>query len=88
VRTIIEDTRVSEVIDANEVIYPRLRDAFDALKWSLCRRPEDGELLDDENWLYKQMGDERQNVPSLVVIYTFDHNFVSLKFILVRLPSL
>jgi len=87
-RTVVEEDRVSEIIDAEEAIYPRLRDAFEALKWSLAHRAEDGELIDDVNWIYKQTGDQRQNIPALVVIYTFDHNFVLLKFILVRIPTL
>jgi len=87
-RTVIEDHAVSYVIDNEQSIYPRLGEAFDALKWWLAHRPESGMLLDDENWIYKQAGDERINVPSLVVIYTFDHICVTLKFILVRLPHL
>jgi hypothetical protein len=87
-RTVIEEHGVSEVIDAEQEIYPRLEDAFEALKWWLAHRPESGILLDDENWIYKQAGDERLNVPSLVVIYTFDHMCVELKFVLVRLPNL
>lgn len=87
-RTVIEDQAVSYVVDNEQSIYPRLGEAFDALKWSLAHRPESGILLDDENWIYKQAGDERINVPSLVVVYTFDHVCVTLKFILVRLPKL
>lgn len=87
-RTVIEDHAVSNVIDAETEIYPRLEDAFEALKWWLAHRPDSGVLLDDENWIYKQAGDERLNVPSLVVIYTFDHACVTLKFVLVRLPNL
>lgn len=87
-RTVIEERRVSEVIDAEQEIYPRLEDAFEALKWWLAHRPDSGVLLDDENWIYKQAGDEQLNVPSLVVIYTFDHVCITLKFVLVRLPNL
>jgi hypothetical protein len=87
-RTVIESNAVSNVIDAETEIYPRLEDAFEALKWWLAHRPDSGVLLDDENWIYKQAGDERLNVPSLVVIYTFDHAYVELKFVLVRLPNL
>jgi hypothetical protein len=87
-RTVIEEHAVSNVIDAERAIYPRLAEAFDGLKWWLSHRPESGVLLDEESWIYKQAGNEKLNIPSLVTIYTFDHICVTLKFILVRLPSL
>lgn len=62
-RTVIEEEAVSFVIDAEQSIYPRLEEAFDALKWWLCRKPETGELLDDINWVYKQRGDRRAEIP-------------------------
>lgn len=85
-RTVIEEEEVSWVIDREQSIYPRLQDAFEALKWWLAHKPETGELLDDINWLFKQDGDKEQKIPTLVVIYTFDHNCVTLKYILVRIP--
>ena len=84
--TIIEEQEVSNVIDSECAVYPRLEDAYDALKWWLCRRPESGELLDDINWIYKQRGDKRAKIPALVVIYTFNSYYVTLKYILVRIP--
>jgi hypothetical protein len=87
-RTVIEDHIVSDVIDSEQDIYPRLAEAFEALKWWLAHRPDSGTLLDDENWIYKQAGNEKLKIPSLVTIYTFDHQCVTLKFILVRIPSL
>jgi hypothetical protein len=87
-RTVIEEPNVSEIIDAEEAIYPRLADAFDALKWWLAHVPESGEVIDDVNWLYKQKGNRDQNIPALVVIYTFDHRFVAISYVLVRVPTL
>lgn len=87
-RTVIEDPRVSEIIDSEQAIYPRLGEAFDALKWWLSHRPESGEMLDDINWIYKQTGNQQLNVPTLVVIYTFDHICVQIKFVLVRIPTI
>ncbi len=86
-RTVIEDEVVSDVIDREQEIYPRLGEAFDALKWWLARRPESGELLDDINWVCKQQGDRSQHIPALVAIYTFDYRTVTIKFILIRIPS-
>jgi len=87
-RTVIEDEAVSNVIDREQALYPRLTEAFDALKWWLSHNPESGELLDDLNWIYKQKGDRNQTVPALVVIYTFDARYVTLKYVLVRIPSI
>jgi hypothetical protein len=87
-RTVIEDECVSTVIDLEQAIYPRLGDAFDALKWWLARRPDNGVLLDDINWICRQQGDRNQNIPSLVAVYTFDHRSVTIKYVLVRLPSI
>jgi hypothetical protein len=87
-RTVIEEENVSDIIDREQALYPRLTDAFDALKWWLAHRPESGELIDDINWIYKQLGDQNQTIPALVAIYTFDHWSVTIKFILVRIPSI
>jgi hypothetical protein len=88
IRSVVENLSVSEVIDAEQFIYPRLYDAFDALKWWLARVPESGELVDDVNWLYMQDGDKRKNIPALVVVYTFDAHEVILKHMLVRIPEI
>jgi hypothetical protein len=87
-RTVIEEVAVSEVIDREQSIYPRLADAFDALKWWLAHVPESGEIIDDVNWLYKQKGNREQKIPALVVIYTFDHRCVTISHVLVRIPTL
>jgi len=88
VRTVIEHVRVSEIIDKEQEIYPRLGDAFEALKWWLSHLPDSGELIDDTNWLFKQDGDHEHNIPTLVVIYTFDFNYVEINFVLVRIPPI
>lgn len=87
-RTVIEDQRVSEIIDEESAVYPRLWDAFEALKWTLAHVPEWGELIDDIHWLYKQNGDKDRNIPSIVVLYTFTADQVEIKFVLVRVPPL
>ena len=86
-RTVIEDEIVSEVIDRERQIYPRLGEAFEALKWWLAHVPDSGEIIDDLHWLYKQRGNKRLNIPALVAIYTFDDDDVWIKFILVRIPT-
>lgn len=85
-RVVIENFSVSEVIDAEQSIYPRLGEAFDALKWWLAKEPDSGEIIDDINWLFMQDGDAHKKIPALVVVYTFDAYEVQLKKILVRVP--
>lgn len=87
-RTVIEEPNVSDIVDREQALYPRLGDAFDALKWWLARNPESGTLLDDLNWIYKQKGNRWQTIPALVAVYTFDHRSVVIKYILVRIPSI
>jgi hypothetical protein len=87
VRTVVENWSVTDVIDAEQAIYPRLVEAFDALKWWLARSPESGEIIDDVNWVYMQNGDKRVNIPALVVVYTFNSYEVVLKHILIRIPT-
>ena len=64
-RTVVEDSFVSTIIDQVQALYPRLDDAFEALKWWLSHRPESGEIIDDENWLYKQSGNKDKDIPAL-----------------------
>ena len=75
-----------EVIVANARRVRLITDS-DALKWTLCRDAEVGELIDDYHWLYKQSGNHDLKLPALVALYTFDVE-VELISILVRIPTL
>lgn len=86
-RTVIEEPIVSETIDRETCIYPRVQDAFDALKWWLAHRPESGEIIDDLHWLFKQAADHHANIPAISVVYTYDTNHVLLKFIVLRMTT-
>jgi hypothetical protein len=85
-RTVFEANHVSEKIDAERAIYPRLDDAWRALTWWIARKPDSGVLLDDVHWIYKQRGDHALEIPALVILYTFDAHQVEILFMLVRLP--
>jgi len=85
-RTVIEQRSVTDKIDQERAIYPRLEEAWEALKWWLCRKPESGELLDDIHFIYKQVGNHELNIPTLVVIYTWDETVV-IEYVLVKVPS-
>ena len=86
-RTVIESLSVSEVIDAETSIYPRLGEAYQALQWWLSHEPDSGEMIDDVHFLYKQRGNLRLRMPALVVLYTFSKHEVSFLSVLVRLPE-
>jgi hypothetical protein len=87
-RTVVEGLRVSEKLDAEGSIYPRLGDAYEALSWWLAHQPNSGEAIDDLFWVHEQKGDLKANVPALGVVYSFDDDEVHIYSILVRLPSL
>ena len=87
-RTVREDWSVSAKVYAEVGVYARLEEAFDALKWWLAHNPEDGELIDDYHWLYKQNGNRDLKLPALVALYTFDHQYVTILSLLVKLPTL
>ncbi|MGB8030675.1 MAG: hypothetical protein WCF30_13560 [Terracidiphilus sp.] len=85
-RTIVEEAIVSETIDQSAETYPRLEEAFDGLKWFLAHSAESGEILDDFHWIFRNQADHDQNIPAILVVYTFDENKVTLKFIALRMP--
>jgi hypothetical protein len=88
VRTVIEEQRVSDKIDSETSIYPRLEEAYEALTWWLSHQPESGEILDDEHLIYKQAGNRGLKLPALVALYTYDAHRVEIISILVRIPTL
>ena len=79
---------MTHVVYMESQIYPRMDEAFEALKWWLARSPETGIIVDDYFWLYKQRGNRELNIPALVVLYTFDANEVEIFSLLVRLPTI
>jgi hypothetical protein len=66
---------------------PRLEEAFDSVKWWSARKPDDGELIDDYHWLYKQSGNRRLNIPAIVALYSFNEHSVEIISVLIRVPT-
>ena len=87
-RTLTEWPTVSETIEINAIQYPRLRQAYEGLRWFLSRQPESGELLDAHHWIFKQPGDARIEVPAITAIYKFDHATVEIMSVLVSMPPI
>ena len=87
-RTVIEGLRVSSKIDVECSNYPRLEEAYDALKWWLAHEPDSGDTLTDYWWVCEQKGDADANIPTLGALYSFDDNEVYIAAVLIRLPTL
>ena len=74
-RTIRPESAVSETIDAECKVYPRLSEAWDALEWELSRSAEtmgQQNRGDESLRLYVQADDPIANVPSIWVVYRVD----------------
>ena len=77
-RTVVENYEVTQKIEAERSLYPRLREAFEALTWRLARNAEGGYLLDHKHWVYKQAGSPKYNVPGLIALYIVDNHQVTI----------
>jgi len=87
-RTLIERPSVSETIEISAAQYPRLIQAYEALRWLLSRQPEAGELLDAHHWIFKQPGVSEIKIPAITAIYRFDHTTVEIMAVFVSMPPI
>lgn len=76
-RTVVEEDDVSAFIEKHRGNWSRITDVFDGIKWGLARAPEKGYQLNDV-WLFKSYPWDGQ---SLVVLYEFDDDTVTIKAI-------
>lgn len=70
-RTVIEDPAAQEAADSFSNEHPRIGEAWEGLKWLLCRTPEIGIPNGQGQHLYIQAGDELAGTPIIAVVYTF-----------------
>lgn len=80
-RTIIEEDSVVEKLAEISKLYPRVEDLFDALKWRLARKPEDGiPILKPDFLVIKTDLLDIQNgsVPVIRVLYSFTEDQVNI----------
>jgi len=78
---------VTEVLEAERSLYPRLPDAYEALTWRLARKPDrDAYLIDEKHWVYKQAGSNKHNIPGLIALYIIDNFQVTILHIQVCVP--
>jgi hypothetical protein len=78
-RTVILDLLAAAMLDA-AIVDPKLdrvRDAWQGLEWRLCRRPADGVPRKFGYYLYKQLGILELRIPTIIALYTFDDDTVT-----------
>lgn len=76
-KTIVEDEEAQKSIDAAILIYPRLSDLYEGLKWRLARRAaESGVRIsrDNDRYIIKTLDWSKYSIPALRVIYSFTEN--------------
>jgi hypothetical protein len=81
-RTIIEDQRVENALAKLKRKHSRIEDVFDGLKWVLSRHPERGVKIPGHNpdvFLIKTLEYDISGVPTLVVLYRFDADTVTIE---------
>lgn len=79
-RTVILSQLASAVIDdatANPA-FARVHDAWQGLEWRLCRRPTDGIPRRFGYHVFKQSGIRELNVPTIIALYTFNDDTVTI----------
>jgi hypothetical protein len=79
-RTIILNLSAAATLDdatANHT-FSRVQDAWQGVEWRLCRRPTDGIHRRLGYHVYKQSGIRELNVPTIVALYTFNDDTVTI----------
>jgi hypothetical protein len=80
-RQIVEDPAVMEELDLACAVAPRLREAWEGLKWLLARTPEIGHRLGlgETIRVHKQAGLYHQHLPAITVLYEFTDTTVFIR---------
>lgn len=75
---IIEERRVTSIIDRARKKYPRIDDAWEGLTWLLSRDPGVGE---SHRGYYRYALGGMFGVPPIVVVYKFDRIYVVIELV-------
>lgn len=89
-RTIVPANSVTDQIDAECVNYPRLEEAWEALKWLLSRSADKIGLpsrIDETLRLYVQSDDPLSGVPALWILYRVTDDEVDIVSVRIVPPS-
>lgn len=71
-RTVVPENEVTDTIDRECEVYPRLEEAWEALKWELARSAEtmgQQNRGDETLRLYVQADDPLADVPAIWIVY-------------------
>jgi hypothetical protein len=71
VRSVIEDSRVSRVIDDAKLKWQRADDAWDAISWIIAREPEIGRPITESGYTrsFTLDGAKSIELPTVTVLY-------------------
>lgn len=70
-RTVVEDSAASEAADSFSAEFPRFSEAYEAMKWLLCRTPEIGISNGEGQHLFIQAADRLAGTPVIAAVYSF-----------------
>jgi len=78
-RTVILEKLAEAILDSasNDPDFARVEDAWQGLEWRLSRRPSDGVERRFGYYLYKQLGIKGLRIPTIVALYTFNDDTVT-----------
>jgi hypothetical protein len=80
-RSIVEETEVSEAVDDARERWARADDAWNAVTWALMRDPAVGVPLSETGKARALTFDGARSIdmPTIMVVYEFDAQFVTIK---------
>ncbi len=80
-RTIVEELPAQHAAELFAAEFPRFDEAWEALKWLLCRKPGVGYSRDidgQEFYLYVSAADELAKTPTIWVVYSYSDHEVTI----------
>ena len=89
-RTVVPENSVTDLIDAECANFPRLEEAWEALKWLLAHSADNVGLpsrADETLRLYVQSDDQLAGVPALWVLYRVTGDVIHIVAVRVVPPS-
>ena len=86
-RTIREEKHVTSELAKCKQTHPVVEDVWEGVKWTLARKPEEGECFPDriaDKYLFKSTPTPQH--PTILVLYDFDSDYVNIFDIKIDLP--
>jgi hypothetical protein len=83
-REIIEDDEAANIIDAACENHPRLREVWNGFKWLLAKKAHEmGNTIGygDNIRIHRQEGYLLIGIPTMIVLYEYDENAVTIRYV-------